>query len=61
MVERFGLEEEPVLEPRYNIAPTQMVAVIRLDRDTLQRRLFFIKGNLLGLTRDFHAPLHPNA
>ena len=46
LVERFGLEEEPVLEPRYNIAPTQMVAVIR-DRDTLQRRLLLVKWRLV--------------
>jgi hypothetical protein len=31
LAERFGLEEEPGLKPRYNIAPTQMVAVIRLE------------------------------
>lgn len=47
LLERFGLEEEPVLEPRYNIAPTQMVAVIRLDRDTLQRRLLLVKLRLV--------------
>jgi putative SOS response-associated peptidase YedK len=38
VAEPFGLEEVPGLEPRYNIAPTRMVAVIRVDRDTLQRR-----------------------
>jgi putative SOS response-associated peptidase YedK len=47
LAERFGLEEELVMEPRYNIAPTQMVAVIRLDRDTLQKRLVFVKWGLI--------------
>jgi putative SOS response-associated peptidase YedK len=47
LAQRFGLEEEPVLEPRYNVAPTQMVAVIRLDRDTLQRRLVLVKWGLV--------------
>lgn len=28
----FGLDEDPYLEPRYNIAPTQPVAIVRLDR-----------------------------
>src|SRR5208337_2178418 len=34
----FGLEEIPDLEFRYNIAPTQMVAIIRLNPETLQKR-----------------------
>ncbi len=29
----FGLDETPYLEPRYNIAPTQPVAIVRLDGD----------------------------
>jgi len=47
LAERFGLEEVPDLKPRYNIAPTQMVAIIRLDRDTLQRRLAQVKWGLI--------------
>jgi putative SOS response-associated peptidase YedK len=47
LAERFHLEEIPDLQPRYNIAPTQMVAVIRLDRDTLQRRLVLVKWGLV--------------
>ena len=47
LAKRFGLEEVPDLEPRYNIAPTQMVAMIRLDRDTLQRRLVLVKWGLI--------------
>jgi len=47
LAERFGLEEVPDMEPRYNVAPTQMMAVISLDRDTLQRRLVLVKWGLI--------------
>ncbi len=47
LAERFGLEEAPDLGPRYNITPTQSVAVIRLDRDTLKRRLVRVKWGLV--------------
>jgi len=47
LAERFGLEEVLDLEPRYNIAPTQVVAVIRVDRETLQRRLVQVKWGLI--------------
>jgi putative SOS response-associated peptidase YedK len=35
----FGLDEVPLLKPRFNIAPTQAVAAVRLDRETGKRRL----------------------
>jgi putative SOS response-associated peptidase YedK len=47
LAERFRLEEVPDLEPHYNIAPTQMVAIIRLDRHTLQRRLVLVRWGLV--------------
>ncbi len=47
LAERFNLEEIPDMEPRYNIAPTQMVAIIRLDRHTLQRRLVLVRWGLI--------------
>ena len=47
LAERFGLEEIPDLEPRYNIAPTQVVVIIRVDRDTLQKRLARVKWGLI--------------
>ena len=47
LAERFKLEEVPDLEPRYNIAPTQMVAIIRLNPETLQRRLVLVKWGLI--------------
>ncbi|MBI5248166.1 MAG: SOS response-associated peptidase [Desulfomonile tiedjei] len=47
LVERFGLEEVPDLKPHYSIAPKQVVVIIRLDRDTLQRRLARVKWGLI--------------
>jgi putative SOS response-associated peptidase YedK len=47
LAERFKLEEVPDLGPRYNIAPTQMVAIIRLNPETLQRRLGLVKWGLI--------------
>jgi putative SOS response-associated peptidase YedK len=47
LAKQFGLEEVPELEPRYNIAPTQVVVIIRLDRNTLQRRLVQVKWGLV--------------
>jgi putative SOS response-associated peptidase YedK len=39
LAEQFPIDEVPVLEPRYNIAPTQTVAVVRLS-SVDSRRLF---------------------
>jgi len=47
LAERFKLEEVPDLEPRYNIAPAQKVAIIRLNPETLQRRLALVKWKLI--------------
>jgi putative SOS response-associated peptidase YedK len=47
LAERFKLEEVPDLEPRYNIAPTQKVAIIRLNPETRQRRLALVKWGLV--------------
>ncbi|MBI4964184.1 MAG: SOS response-associated peptidase [Desulfomonile tiedjei] len=43
----FGLEEEPDLGPRYNIAPTQQVAIIRRGPETLRRRLSLVRWGLV--------------
>ena len=34
LAEQFGLELPPVLVPRYNIAPTQPVGIVRVDPQT---------------------------
>jgi len=39
VAEAFELDEVPELSPRYNIAPTQPVAVVRLDASVKRRRL----------------------
>ena len=43
----FGLADVPLLEPRYNIAPTQAVATVRLDRETGTRRLDLMRWGLV--------------
>lgn len=47
VAEHFQLEEEPPLEPRYNIAPTQPVAVVRLDPDSDRRKLAMLRWGLI--------------
>lgn len=39
VLQHFALAEEPVLAPRYNIAPTQMVPLVRQDAGTGERSL----------------------
>ncbi len=45
MRQLFGVEERPNLAPRYNIAPTQQVAIVRLQDDV--RRLALAHWGLL--------------
>ncbi|MGB6065235.1 MAG: SOS response-associated peptidase [Desulfomonilaceae bacterium] len=47
LAERFHLEEVPDLGPRYNIAPTQMVAIVRQENETGRRQLNFVKLGLI--------------
>lgn len=47
VAEHFRLEEEPPLEPRYNIAPSQPVAAIRLDPDSGRRKLVMLRWGLI--------------
>jgi putative SOS response-associated peptidase YedK len=47
LAERFELEEVPDLVPRYNIAPTQMIAAIRREPDKSTRRLSLLKWGLI--------------
>ncbi len=46
LAEIFGLHEIPVFPPRYNIAPSQKVAVIRQNGDG-QNRLDFLRWGLI--------------
>lgn len=43
----FGLEEPPLFKPRYNIAPTQPVAAIRIHPDTTKRKCVMLRWGLI--------------
>jgi putative SOS response-associated peptidase YedK len=47
IVEAFSLIDAPDLNPRYNIAPTQQIAAIRLDPDTGTRKLSLLHWGLI--------------
>lgn len=47
IVEAFELEAVPELSPRYNIAPTQEVAIVRKDRRTGKRQLERVRWGLV--------------
>ena len=47
IVRAFGLADAPDLKPRYNIAPTQQVAAIKLDPETGTRRLSLLRWGLI--------------
>lgn len=47
VAEFFDLPETPFLAPRYNIAPTQPVAAVRVNRDTKQRELVHFHWGLI--------------
>ncbi len=43
----LGLADTPVLVPRFNIAPTQSVAVVRAEAGKEERRLSFLRWGLI--------------
>jgi putative SOS response-associated peptidase YedK len=43
----FDLPDVPLLEPRFNVAPTQAVAAVRLDKETGARRLDLLRWGLV--------------
>ena len=43
----FELPEIPLLGPRYNVAPTQGVAAVRLDAETSTRRCDLLRWGLV--------------
>lgn len=47
IAELFELEELPQLLPRYNIAPTQQVPVVRFDADRSKNRLSMLRWGLI--------------
>jgi putative SOS response-associated peptidase YedK len=47
VAEWFGLAEAPLLQPRYNVAPTQPVAVIRAAADGAGRQAALVRWGLV--------------
>jgi len=47
IAELFRLPEEPYVEPRYNIAPTQPVAIVRVNPATRSRELTHVQWGLI--------------
>jgi putative SOS response-associated peptidase YedK len=47
LAEAFGLDDQPELAPRYNIAPTQSVAVVRAEGPGGRRALSLLRWGLL--------------
>jgi putative SOS response-associated peptidase YedK len=52
VAKEFGLPSMPLLELRYNVAPTQAVAAVRLDSMTGQRRLDLLRWGLVPAWAD---------
>jgi putative SOS response-associated peptidase YedK len=53
LAEHFGLSEIPVMSPRYNIAPTQSLAAVRVAAGAGARRLAFLRWGLVpGWAKD---------
>src|SRR5262245_2752662 len=52
LVKQFQLDDVPDLAPRYNIAPTQDVAAVRLRPDTQQRELSLLRWGLVPVWAD---------
>lgn len=47
LAEHFQLAEEPLVEPRYNIAPSQPVAAVRLRPDSTTREMCMLTWGLI--------------
>jgi putative SOS response-associated peptidase YedK len=65
IAEFFDLGDVPELRPRYNIAPTQKVAAVRLDRESEKRELAFLHWGLIPSWADDpkigHRPINARA
>ena len=47
LAKQFELPEVPLLEPRYNIAPSQAVAVVRVSMEDEERMLEMMRWGLI--------------
>jgi putative SOS response-associated peptidase YedK len=57
LAEAFGLDTEPALAPRYNIAPTQPLAAVRQGPDGRRSLVLLRWGLLPSTTRETERPL----
>ena len=62
LAEHFGIDDDDIVDwvPRYNIAPTQQVVVIRQDRQEPKRTFSLMRWGLIPLlvARHFHWQSH---
>ena len=47
IAEQFAVTAQPLFKPRYNIAPSQSVAAIRIDSSTTIRKLLMLRWGLI--------------
>ena len=47
IAKQFGIRDPPLFAPRYNIAPSQSIAAIRIDPDTATRKLVMLRWGLI--------------
>jgi putative SOS response-associated peptidase YedK len=47
IAQQFEVAEPPLFKPRYNIAPSQQIAAIRIDPDTTARNLVMLRWGLI--------------
>ena len=47
IAEQFQVQESPLFQPRYNIAPSQHIAAIRIETDTTTRNLVMLRWGLI--------------
>lgn len=47
IIEQFGVNDSPLFQPRYNIAPSQSIAAIRIEPDTTTRKLVMLRWGLI--------------
>ncbi len=47
IAEQFNVKEPLLVQPRYNIAPSQSIAAIRIDPDTTTRKLVMLRWGLI--------------
>jgi putative SOS response-associated peptidase YedK len=47
IAQQFASDDLPLFTPRYNIAPSQPIAAIRIEPDTTNRKFVMLRGGLI--------------